>query len=133
MNGIRTVSIVIPYHKDKSNYLWFQTRESNDELSGMHEFPGGKIEPSESPVQAAIREFNEEVGIKIQESDLKLIKIHNHSKVDNFVFYIFLLADAKDKLDKEGWKLVDDSVLKSENLPIPAENYVFMRDILKTL
>lgn len=133
MNKIKAVSLVIPYHKDKSNYLWFQIRESNDELSGMYEFSGGKIEPNESPVQAAIREFNEEVGIKIQDSDLNLIKIHNHSKVDNFIFYIFLLSDAKDKLSKDGWKLVDDNVLKQESLNIPSENYIFMRDILKTL
>jgi mutator protein MutT len=133
MNQIKAVSLVIPYHKNKSNYLWFQIRDSDDEFKGMHEFAGGKIEPQETPVQAAVREFHEEVGLEIEESDLKLIKIHNHSKVDNFIFYIFLLSIEQDELSSGGWKVVDESVLKQESLCIPPENYIFMRDILKTL
>ena len=35
-------------------------------LAGMAEFPGGKVEPGESPSAAAVRECLEETGLQIE-------------------------------------------------------------------
>ncbi len=41
-------------------------REAHGTLAGLWEFPGGKIEPGESPPSAAVRECLEETGVVVQ-------------------------------------------------------------------
>ncbi len=40
-------------------------RQPDAVLAGLWEFPGGKIEPGESPADAAVREVREELGIEV--------------------------------------------------------------------
>lgn len=45
-------------------------RGEGQHLAGLWEFPGGKIEPGESPADAAVRECREEVGIEVESAEL---------------------------------------------------------------
>lgn len=42
-------------------------------------FPGGKIEPDESPENAALRELKEEINLDADKNNLKLLCQFNHS------------------------------------------------------
>lgn len=60
MKTIEVVAAVI--YKDGA---YFATQRGYGEFEGMWEFPGGKIEPGESPEDALKREIQEELGIDI--------------------------------------------------------------------
>lgn len=65
MKTIRVVAAVI-CSEDKI----FATARGCGEFKGQWEFPGGKIEPGETPQEALIREIKEELDVKIEVGDL---------------------------------------------------------------
>jgi 8-oxo-dGTP diphosphatase len=50
--------------------ILLQKRPAGRQMAGLWEFPGGKVDPGESPESALIRELEEELGVVVNGSDL---------------------------------------------------------------
>ena len=70
MKTIRVVAAVIKATNDNGEKIIFATERGYGEFKGGWEFPGGKIEPGETPRDALCREIMEELDTKIQVGDL---------------------------------------------------------------
>lgn len=64
---------------DADGRVLLAQRPEGKSLAGMWEFPGGKVEPGETPEAALIRELNEELGIEICETCMSPLGFASHS------------------------------------------------------
>ncbi|KIC18267.1 MULTISPECIES: 8-oxo-dGTP diphosphatase MutT [unclassified Leisingera] len=67
---------------DADGRVLLAQRPEGKSMAGLWEFPGGKIEPGETPEAALIRELHEELGIDTWASCLAPLTFASHSYAD---------------------------------------------------
>lgn len=127
------ISILIPYKKlDGVFNVWMQTRKSSDDLDGLLEFPGGKVEAGESLEQAVVREVLEETATIVEEEEVFFYKTYENMNKDKIIsLNIFLVEDTQNKFSKSGWFLFNGNDDLDKLLGrIPPANEIFLRELL---
>ncbi len=67
---------------DADGRLLLARRPAGKAMAGLWEFPGGKVEPGETPEAALIRELDEELGIQTWTSCLAPLFFASHAYPD---------------------------------------------------
>ncbi|MDG1458738.1 MAG: 8-oxo-dGTP diphosphatase MutT [Pseudoprimorskyibacter sp.] len=67
---------------DRDGRVLLAQRPEGKSMAGLWEFPGGKIEPGETPEAALVRELHEELGINTWDSCLAPLTFASHSYTD---------------------------------------------------
>jgi 8-oxo-dGTP diphosphatase len=109
---------------DSDGRILIAKRPEGRPLAGLWEFPGGKVEPGESPEHALMRELAEELGIDIAAADLAPLTFASHDYPDfHLLMPLFLCRSWRGKVTPhEGQELrwVKPAELPSYAMP-PAD------------
>jgi len=111
----------------KNGKVLITRRKLDGLLGGLWEFPGGKVEPKESPEQACIREIREETGIETGNLQFltRVFHAYSHFKIEMDVFfcdYISGRVTLNGPIDHK-WVRVD----QLHQFPFPRANLKFMK------
>ena len=79
---MRTVLVAAVALIDREGRVLLAQRPEGKSMAGLWEFPGGKVEPGETPEAALIRELHEELGIDTWASCLAPLTFASHSYED---------------------------------------------------
>jgi 8-oxo-dGTP diphosphatase len=91
---VKTVLVSAVALIDSDGRILLAQRPAGKSLAGLWEFPGGKVEPGETPEAALIRELHEEIGIETWQSCLAPLTFASHS-YDEFHLLMPLFACRK--------------------------------------
>lgn len=67
---------------DRDNRVLIAQRPGGKSMAGLWEFPGGKVQPGETPEQALVRELLEELSIEVCETCLAPFTFASHTYPD---------------------------------------------------
>ncbi len=114
--------------------IWMQRRFEAGALYNRWEFPGGKLEAGESALEAAVREVEEEVGVRAPASELKLFKRFSFQYDDRPHLQLFAFISSFDQLptDKGEWRRFSYGQARSdERVDFMPANHQLMDELLE--
>ena len=91
---MKTVLVAAVALIDADGRVLLAQRPPGKSMAGLWEFPGGKVEPGETPEVALIRELHEELGIETWSSCLAPLTFASH-RYDDFHLLMPLFACRK--------------------------------------
>lgn len=118
---------------DKDGQILLAQRPKGKSMAGLWEFPGGKIDPGETPETALARELHEELGIVCDANDLRPITFASHSYEDfHLLMPLYALHTWRGSpTPVEGQKLEWVSPDRLQDYPAPAADVPLFDELMK--
>ena len=69
-----------------------QQRPPGKAMAGLWEFPGGKVEPGETPEQALVREIDEELGVTLKAAALEPLTFASEPLAERHLILLLYVA-----------------------------------------
>ena len=115
----------------EKNQVFITKRPDKAHKGGFWEFPGGKVEVSESAEQALIRELYEEIGINSTELDL--FESLNHDYPDKSLYFDFFTVTQFEELPygKEGQEGLWVSISELKGYDFPEANVPVLNKVIE--
>jgi len=82
VKGRRILLVAACAMVDSDGRVLLTQRPEGKQLAGLWEFPGGKVEPGETPEETLIRELQEEIGITTKVACLAPLTFASHTYDD---------------------------------------------------
>ncbi|MCZ4282166.1 8-oxo-dGTP diphosphatase MutT [Kiloniella laminariae] len=120
---------------DADGRVLLAQRPEGKSMAGLWEFPGGKVDPGETPEQALVRELKEELGIDTRSSCLAPIAFASHSYDDfHLLMPLFVCRIWQGQVvPQEGQQVTWVRPVRLRDYPMPAADeplVALLRDLL---
>jgi len=139
-DGANPVTLVVAVALiDPDGRVLIARRPPGNVMAGLWEFPGGKIEPGETPETALIRELHEELGITVKPDCLAPYTFASHAYADFHLLMPLYLCRRWDgtPVPREHsaiqWVKPRDLIANRDAFPMPAADLPLLpmlRDLL---
>jgi 8-oxo-dGTP diphosphatase len=135
MTDIKLTLVVACALIDADNRVLIAQRQEGKAMSGLWEFPGGKIEVGERPEATLVRELHEELGITVREACLAPLTFASHA-YDDFHLLMPLYICRRwegEVMAREGQNLAWVRVNRLRDYPMPPADIPLIPHLLDLL
>ncbi len=135
MADVPIILVVAVALVDVDGRVLIARRPEGKSMAGLWEFPGGKVEPGETPEHALIRELHEEIGIDVTENCLAPFTFASHRYNDFHLLMPLYVCRVWDGavVAREGQTLKWVRALDLKDYPMPPADIpliAMLRDLL---
>lgn len=127
MTANHPVHVAVGVILNAGNEVLISFRHPNSHQGGLWEFPGGKVEENETLLHALDREFQEELGIRVNEA-FPLLRCHYDYEDKSVLLDVWEIVEYEgDAVGREGQEIAWCSIADLAARDFPAANLPIIR------